>query len=80
MKLLNPGYESESVGGSLYYNNSSGNCYSGSDDATNATTLCDFTSSGLKTNLKNLVGNTLWNTGTNGTNDYTSASNRFANW
>ncbi len=72
MKLLNPGYESESVGGSLYYNNSSGNCYNGSN---NATTSCDFTSSGLKTNLKNLVGNTLWNTGTNG---YDSASNVLA--
>ena len=67
MKLLNPGYESESVGGSLYYNNSSGNCY---NDTNNATTTCDFISSGLKTNLKNLVGNTLWNTGTNETNDY----------
>ena len=75
MKLLNPGFESESVGGSLYYNNSSGNCYNGSNDAT---TACDFTSSGLKTNLKNLVGNTLWNTGTNGTNSYASASNGLA--
>ena len=72
MKLLNPGYESESVGGSLYYNNSSGNCYSSKNNGTKA---CDFTSSGLKANLKNLVGNTLWHTGTNGTNDYTSASN-----
>ena len=75
MKLLNPGYESESVGGSLYYNNSSGNCYF---DENNATEACNFTSSGLKTNLKNLVGNTLWNTGTNGTNSYTSASNGLA--
>ncbi len=75
MKLLNPGYESESVGGSLYYNNSSGNCYSNSN---NSTTACDFTSSGLKENLKNLVGSTLWNTGTNGTNNFTSASNGLA--
>ena len=71
MKLLNPGYESESVGGSLYYNNSSGNCYSNNNNATKA---CNFTTTGIKTNLKNLVGNTLWHTGTNGTNDYTSAS------
>ena len=75
MKLLNPGYESESVGGSLYYNNSSGNCYSSSNNGTKA---CDFTTTGLKPNLKNLVGNTLWNTGTNGTNSYTSASNGLA--
>ncbi len=72
MKLLNPGYESESVGGSLYYNNSSGNCYSYSDNATKA---CDFTSSGLKPNLKKLIGNTLWNTGSQGTNGWTTASN-----
>ena len=71
MKLLNPGYESESVGGSLYYNNSSGNCYSGNH---NGTKTCDFTTTGLKTNLKKLIGNTLWNTGTNGTNDYKSTS------
>ena len=68
MKLLNPGYESESVGGSLYYNNSSGNCYF---DENNATKACDFTSSGLKTNLKNLVGNTLWHTGSNDGVTYT---------
>ena len=68
MKLLNPGYESESVGGSLYYNNSSGNCYSTYNNATKA---CDFTNSGLKTNLKNLVGNTLWNTGSNDGTTYT---------
>ena len=65
MKLLNPGYESESVGGSLYYNNSSGNCYYAENNATKA---CDFTTTGLKTNLKNLVGNTLWHTGSQGTN------------
>ena len=75
MKLLNPGYESESVGGSLYYNNSSGNCYSSRNNGTKA---CDFTSSGLKTNLKKLIGNTLWHTGTNGTNGYNSASNGLA--
>ena len=45
MKLLNPGYESETTGGSLYYNSKSGNCYSGQN---NATTACDFTGSGIK--------------------------------
>ena len=73
MKLLNPGYESESIGGSLYYNSVSGNCYSSYNNGTKA---CDFTNSGLKTNLKKLVGNTLWNTGTNGTS--TSASSGLA--
>ena len=45
MKLLNPGYESETTGGSLYYNAKSGNCYSGQN---NTTTTCDFTSTGIK--------------------------------
>ena len=45
MKLLNPGYESETTGGSLYYNAKSGNCYTGQN---NATTTCDFTSTGIK--------------------------------
>lgn len=45
MKLLNPGYESEATGGSLYYNSGSGNCYVGQNNATKA---CDFTSTGIK--------------------------------
>ena len=45
MKLLNPIYESETTGGSLYYNSKSGNCYSGQN---NATTACEFTGSGIK--------------------------------
>ena len=60
MKLLNPGYESESVGGSLYWNNQSGNCYYGSG---NSTTSCNFTSTGIKEKLKNMLGNAVWNTG-----------------
>ena len=64
MKLLNPGYESESVGGSLYWNSGSGTCYNGQ---TNATTTCDFTTTGLKSNLKSLIDDALWNTGSNGT-------------
>ena len=62
MKLLNPGYESEEVGGSLYYNGGSGTCYNSSS---NGTTSCDFTSSGLKENLKALIGDVVWNTGSN---------------
>ncbi len=50
MKLLNPGYESESVDGSLYWNNQ-------------------------PDKLKNMIGNAVWNTGSNGTNDYDSSSN-----
>ena len=62
MKLLNPGYESESVGGSLYWNSKSGNCYNGQN---NATTSCDFTNNGMKDTLKNLIDNAVWNTGSN---------------
>lgn len=48
MKLLNPEHESESVGGSLYYNSKSGTCYNGQN---NATTSCDFTSTGIKNEI-----------------------------
>ena len=60
MKLLNPGYESESVGGSLYWNSGSGTCYNGEN---NTTTSCNFTSTGIKDKLKNLISDAVWNTG-----------------
>ena len=61
MKLLNPGYESETVGGSLYYNSGNGNCYSGQSKAT---TACNFTLSGLKDNFtKNVIAEHDWNIG-----------------
>ena len=66
MKLLNPGHESESVGGSLYYNSKSGGtCYSGQS---NATTSCNFTSTGIKNDTtRNMIAETTWNLG--GRND-----------
>ena len=60
MKLLNPGYESESVGGSLYWNNQSGKCY---NYYNNRTTSCNFTSTGIKDKLKTLISDAVWNTG-----------------
>ena len=72
MKLLNPGYESESVGGSLYWNNKSGTCYNLNN---NSIKSCNFTSTGINDKLKNMLGNAVWNTGSNGTNDYKSSSN-----
>ena len=63
MKLLNPGYESESVGGSLYWNNQSGKCYYSNN---NGTTSCNFTSTGIKDKLKTLISDAVWNTGSNG--------------
>ena len=66
MKLLNPGYESQTVGGSLYWNNKSGTCY---NSVVNRTTSCDFTSTGIKDKLKNMLGNAVWNTGASTTNN-----------
>ena len=58
MKLLNPGYESETTGGSLYYNAKSGTCYAGQN---NATKTCNFTSTGIKnTDTKNLISDTTY--------------------
>lgn len=60
MKLLNPGYESETVGGSLYWNSLAGTCYYGRNNGTKA---CDFTSTGIKDKMKSLIGDALWNVG-----------------
>ena len=58
MKLLNPGYETATTGGSLYYNAKSGNCYAGQN---NATKTCNFTSTGIKNDItKNLISNTTY--------------------
>ena len=60
MKLLNPGYDSETSGGSLYYNSKSGKCYTSSS----STTSCDFTSSGIKNEeTKNKIAEVTWNLG-----------------
>ena len=60
MKLLNSGYDSESVGGSLYWNAKSGTCYNGQN---NAKTSCNFTSTGLKNDTtRNLIAETTYYT------------------
>ena len=68
MRLLNPGYESETVGGSLYWNNKSGTCFNGQG---NVTESCNFTSTGIKEKLKNMLDNAVWNTGANDGKTYT---------
>ena len=55
--LINPGYETETYGGSLYWNRKSGNCYSGK---TNNTVACDFTLIGLKSTAKSMIGEAMW--------------------
>ena len=60
MKLLNSGYDSESVGGSLYWNAKSGACYNGRN---NASTSCDFTSTGFKNDTtRNMIAETTYYT------------------
>ena len=71
--LLNPGHESETTGGSLYWNRGAGNCYKGQN---NATTACDFTTIGLTEEAKAMIGNAKWYLG--GTANYTSSSNGLA--
>ena len=68
--LLNPGHESETYGGSLYWNRKSGTCYYGSS---NGTTSCNFTSTGLNDTAKSMIGDAKWYLG--GTGDMTSSSN-----
>ena len=65
--LLNPGHESETYGGSLYWNRKSGRCYYGSS---NGTTSCNFTSTGLTDEAKAMIGDAKWYLG--GIGDYTN--------
>ncbi len=75
MKLLNPQevYDgTPSIGGSLYWNRGSGNCYSGQSETN---TPCDFTSSGISETAKEKIAKVRWNTGTFATyneNDWTA--------
>ena len=72
MKLLNPGYDSLSVGGSLYYNAKSGTCY---NDESNATTSCNFTSTGLKNDTtRNVIESVVWNLGGTDADETSTAS------
>ena len=71
--LLNPGHESETAGGSLYWNRVAGNCYKGQN---NATTACDFTTTGLTEKAKAMIGDVKWYLG--GAAKYTSSSSGLA--
>ena len=73
MRLLNPGYESESVNNSLYWNGKSGTCY---NDYNNATTSCDFGSIGLTENSKSMIEDAVWYTGA-GTVDGTTTAESY---
>ena len=71
--LLNPGHESETAGGSLYWNRGAGNCYKGYQ---NATKTCDFTTTGLTEKAKAMIVTAKWYLG--GTERYNSSSNGLA--
>ena len=67
--LLNQGHESETYGGSLYWNRKNGTCYAGSS---NATISCNFTSTGLTDEAKSMIGEAKWYLGGSSTdNDVT---------
>ncbi len=74
--LLNPGHENETTGGSLYWNRGAGNCYKGQN---NATTTCDFTTSGLTDVAKEMIGDTKWYLGGGGKNTASTASILYTN-
>ena len=63
MRLLNPGYESESVNNSLYWNSESGSCYYTLYSVDTYIIPCNFTNTGLKSVAKNMIDNVLWYTG-----------------
>lgn len=65
MKLLNPGYTSETVGGSLWWNSESGNCYYADLDDYNLKAIsCDFTSKGLSSSVQGKIADVTWHYGT----------------
>ena len=64
----------ESIGGYSYYKSGSGTCY---EHSNKGTISCDFSDKGLKQNLKVLIDDALWSTGTEGTNK--SSSNGLTN-
>ena len=82
MKLLNPSdyfavdTNDNGNGQSLYYNSQSGKCFSGQN---NATTSCDFTSTGIKNDAtRNMIAEVTWNLG--GWNNFQVKPNQIYNY
>ncbi len=73
MMVLNPGYDNNSLAsngkGSIYWNRQRGNCPSGYN---NGSSSCDFTSNGLTSEAKALIGEAKWYLG--GTSTYSKIS------
>ena len=70
MRLLNPGYESENINNSLYWNREGGTCYNGYH---NATTTCNFSSTGLTSEAKQMVEDAKWYTASGTVTETTTA-------
>ena len=66
MKLLNPGYTSETVSGSLWWHSGSGNCYYASIiyGSNLQSVSCDFTSKGLSSSVQSKIADVTWHYGT----------------
>ena len=76
MKILNPGYDTEEIGGSLYYNSKSGTCYVGYKTPT---PTCDFTNTGIKNDTtREKIAEVTWNLG--GSDNSIVYSNRMYNY
>ena len=58
MRLLNPGYEEESINNSLYWNKETGTVYTGSSNATK--TNVSFSNTGLSSTEKNMIDIETW--------------------
>src|SRR5574344_1668392 len=58
-----------------YWNRTNGTCYNGQS---NSTATCDFSSIGLTSAAQAMIGTALWNTGSQGTNDYTKTATGLA--
>ena len=62
MKVLNPGYESLTIGGSLYYNGKDGQYYFGNNNGTNNN--INFINLGIKNDItRNMIANVNWSLG-----------------
>ena len=69
MKLLNPGYDNEQIGGSLYWNGKNGKCYGNTlNDSIASEMNCDFDgvgnhAKGLSEEARDMIQKTTWSLG-----------------
>ena len=71
MRLLNPGFEGESVNNSLYWNKGTGTVYFGLENAT--TPDVSFSNTGLTANERSLIDTATWYTGAYDQESYADA-------